>query len=76
MRKTLTQAIQQLGGTVAADGPEFTHFLTLQAARGHKDRGFKKSLNTLLALAAGASLLALQDSSCAAGAPLTAMMRI
>ena len=58
MRKSLTRAIQQLGGTVASDGPDFTHFVTLDAARGHKDRGFKKSINTLLALAAGQAVSA------------------
>ena len=53
LRKSLTKSIQQLGGRVAADGDDFTHFVTLNAAKGHSDRGFKKSLNTLLALAAG-----------------------
>ena len=53
LRKKLAKSVQQLGGTVASDGPDFTHFVTLQAARGHNDRGFKKSLNTLIAVAAG-----------------------
>ncbi|KAK9824072.1 hypothetical protein WJX72_007535 [[Myrmecia] bisecta] len=59
LRKAYTKTIQRLGGSVAADSDQsFTHFLTLQAARGESDRGFKKSLNTLMALAAGRPIVA------------------
>lgn len=56
-RTSLSRAIAQLGGSVADDGPDFSHFVTLQAAAGHNDRGFKKSLHALMALAAGEGLL-------------------
>ena len=37
-----------------AEGPEFTHFVALQpTAANQTDRGFKKSINALIALAAG-----------------------
>ena len=56
-RKKHQTTIEQLGGSVVKDD-QFSHFVTLTAARGKKDRGFVKSLNTLLALAAGEVLLA------------------
>ena len=55
LRASLTKTIRRLGGSVEdQEGPHFTHFLTLQpTAAGQTDRGFKKSINALIALAAG-----------------------
>lgn len=51
----MTKIIKRLGGSVEdAEGPEFTHFVALQpTAANQTDRGFKKSINALIALAAG-----------------------
>lgn len=56
-RESYSRVVARLGGSIAADhDTDFTHFVTLQAQRGEKDRGFKKSLNSLVALAAGVCL--------------------
>ena len=54
-KSSMTKIIRRLGGSVEdAEGPEFTHFVALQpTAANQTDRGFKKSLNALIALAAG-----------------------
>ena len=62
-KKRLTKAVEDLGGTVAASHEDaFTHFLASK---------FVRSLSALVALAAGASALALtrlaQDSAEASG---------
>ncbi|KAK9809310.1 hypothetical protein WJX73_003768 [Symbiochloris irregularis] len=67
-RSSLAKAITQLGGSVVNDGPEFTHFITLQAASGHNDRGFKKSLHALMALAAGRPIVVDSWVTASAGA--------
>ena len=51
-RKEMERVLHSLGGRVVQDD-SFTHFLTLPPHRGNKDRGFVKSLNVLVALAAG-----------------------
>lgn len=54
-KSSMTKVIKRLGGSVEdAEGPEFTHFVALQpTAANQTDRGFKKSINALIALAAG-----------------------
>ena len=54
-KSSMTKIIKRLGGSVEdAEGPEFTHFVALQpTAANQTDRGFKKSINALIALAAG-----------------------
>ena len=54
-RSSMTKIIQRLGGCVEdSEGPDFTHFMALQPTDSHQtDRGFKKSINALIALAAG-----------------------
>ena len=51
-RSTLQEAVERLGGSVVTDD-SFTHFVTCPAEKGSQDRGFVKSLNLLIALAAG-----------------------
>ena len=53
LRKSMTRTIERLGGAVTTSPQDFTAFVTLEAARGQKDRGFTKSLNALSALASG-----------------------
>lgn len=55
---SMTKIVKRLGGSVEdKEGPEFTHFVTLQpTSPGQTDRGFKKSINALIALAAGQQL--------------------
>ncbi len=56
LRSSLAKLLKRLGGKdVGKDSLDFTHFVTIQPSRGHKTLGFKKSFNTLLALAAGES---------------------
>ena len=54
LRKSMTKSIERLGGNITASPDDFTVFVTLEAAKGQKERGFIKSLNTLSALASGA----------------------
>ena len=51
-RGTLQEAVESLGGNVVTDD-SFTHFVTCPPEKGSQDRGFVKSLNLLIALAAG-----------------------
>lgn len=57
-----SKTISRLGGRVVeGEGEDFTHFVSLsstgsQAKKGKDDKGFKKSINSLVALAAGTSL--------------------
>lgn len=56
-RQALRETVRRLGGRVV-DGrggatSDWTHFVTLAPRRGDPKRGFQKSLNTLVALAAG-----------------------
>ena len=53
LRKSMTKTIERLGGSVTALAVDFTVFVTLEPAKGQKERGFVKSLNTLSALASG-----------------------
>ena len=53
LRKSMTRTVERLGGTVTTSSQDFTVFVTLEAARGQKDRGFTKSLKALSALAGG-----------------------
>ena len=53
LRKSMTKTIERLGGSVTASAEDFTVFVTLEPAKGQKERGFVKSLNTLSALASG-----------------------
>jgi hypothetical protein len=58
VRQTLGETVRRLGGRVVegkggSQGPEWTHFVTLAPKRGGEKLGFQKSLNTLIALAAG-----------------------
>jgi len=57
-KASMTKIVKRLGGSVEdKEGPEFTHFVTLQpTSPGQTDRGFKKSINALIALAAGQQL--------------------
>ena len=57
-KASMTRIVKRLGGSVEdKEGPEFTHFVTLQpTSPGQTDRGFKKSINALIALAAGQQL--------------------
>ena len=66
-KSSMSKIIKRLGGSVEdAEGPDFTHFVALQpTAANQTDRGFKKSINALIALAAG-QLLFLTCSSLAA----------
>jgi len=70
LKANMTKSIKRLGGSVEdKEGPEFTHFVTLQpTAAGQTDRGFKKSINALIALAAGASL---SPMSCCCVVPIS-----
>ena len=54
----MSKIIRRLGGSVEdADGSDFTHFVALQpTAAGQTDRGFQKSINALIPLAAGQPL--------------------
>ena len=54
-KSSMSKIIKRLGGSVEdAEGPDFTHFVALQpTAANQTDRGFKKSINALIALAAG-----------------------
>ena len=54
----MTKVIERLGGSVTTSPEDFTVFVTLEPAKGQKERGFVKSLNTLSALASGKSYLA------------------
>ena len=58
LKASMTKIVKRLGGSVEdKEGPDFTHFVTLQpTAAGQADRGFKKSINALIALAAGVPL--------------------
>jgi hypothetical protein len=61
VRQTLGETVRRLGGRVVegrggSQGPEWTHFVTLAPKRGGEKLGFQKSLNTLIALAAGTPL--------------------
>ena len=51
-REEMQRDVERLGGRVVSDHT-FTHFVTLSPKRGEADRGFVKSLNVLIALAAG-----------------------
>jgi len=51
-RKDMEKVLHTLGGRIVEDDT-FTHFVALPPLRGKKDRGFVKSLNVLIALAAG-----------------------
>lgn len=53
LRKSMTKTIKRLGAVLTTSPKDFTVFVTLEAAKGQKDRGFIKSLNTLSALASG-----------------------
>ena len=53
LRKSMTKIIERLGGSLTASPEDFTVFVTLEPAKGQKERGFIKSLNTLSALASG-----------------------
>ena len=53
LRQAMTKTIERLGSSVTASAEDFTVFVTLDAAKGRKDRGFTKSLNALSALACG-----------------------
>lgn len=53
LRKSMTKTVERLGGSVTASPEDFTVFVTLEPAKGQKERGFIKSLNTLSALASG-----------------------
>ena len=54
LRVQLTKKVEHLGGAVL-DGPESsTHFVTLAPVKGDPKTGFRKSIASLLALAAGA----------------------
>ena len=53
LHKSMTKTIERLGGSVTASAEDFTVFVTLEPAKGQKERGFVKSLNTLSALASG-----------------------
>ena len=55
LRQAITRTVERLGGTVTSSPADFSVFITLDAARGIKDRGFTKSLNALSALASGDS---------------------
>lgn len=57
-KASMTKIVKRLGGSVEdKEGPEFTHFVTLQPTSPRQtDRGFKKSINALIALAAGQQL--------------------
>ena len=55
LRQAITRTVERLGGTVTSSPADFSVFVTLDAARGDKDRGFTKSLNALSALASGDS---------------------
>ena len=55
-RKEMQKDVERLGGRVVSDHT-FTHFVTLSPKRGEADRGFVKSLNVLIALAAGMAVL-------------------
>ncbi len=55
LRQVITRTVERLGGTVTSSPADFSVFVTLDAARGDKDRGFTKSLNALSALASGDS---------------------
>lgn len=70
-RGSMSKIIKRLGGSIEdSEGPDFTHFVALQPTDARQtDRGFKKSINALIALAAGwpfcpASHLAFCRSSC------------
>ncbi|KAL0023275.1 hypothetical protein WJX77_002228 [Trebouxia sp. C0004] len=54
-KASMSKIVKRLGGSVEdKEGPEFTHFVTLHpTSPGQTDRGFKKSINALIALAAG-----------------------
>lgn len=58
-----SKVIQRLGGQVVdGDASDFTHFVSLpprtgQSKKDKEDRGFKKSINSLIALAAGKFLI-------------------
>ena len=58
-----SKVIQRLGGQVVdGDASDFTHFVSLpprtgQSKKDKEDRGFKKSINSLIALAAGMFLI-------------------
>ena len=54
-RGSMSKIIKRLGGSVEdGEGPDFTHFVALQPTDTKQtDRGFKKSINALIALAAG-----------------------
>ena len=51
-REEMQKDVERLGGSVVSDHT-FTHFVTLSPKRGETERGFVKSLNVLIALAAG-----------------------
>lgn len=51
-REKLEKDVEQLKGKVVVDD-SFTHFVTLAPRRGDSNRGFVRSLNLLIALAAG-----------------------
>ena len=51
-RSDLQDAVENLGGSTVTDD-SFTHFVTCPPEKGSQDRGFVKSLNLLIALAAG-----------------------
>lgn len=57
-KSSMSKIIRRLGGSVEdGEGPDFTHFVALQpTAANQTDRGFKKSINALIALAAGQPL--------------------
>ena len=57
-KSSMSKIIRRLGGCVEdGEGPDFTHFVALQpTAANQTDRGFKKSINALIALAAGQPL--------------------
>ena len=57
LRQAITRTVERLGGTVTWSSADFTVFVTLDASRGDKDRGFTKSLNALSALASGQPML-------------------
>ena len=47
--------VERLGGAVVGEGVSFTHFLALPPDRSDRNSGFRKTIASLLALAAGAS---------------------
>ncbi|KAK9916410.1 hypothetical protein WJX75_002264 [Coccomyxa subellipsoidea] len=57
LRQAITRTVERLGGTVTWSSADFTVFVTLDASRGDKDRGFTKSLNALSALASGSPIV-------------------